>query len=85
MWSGARGADSVMFRSIDRGESFEAIDHGFGPHRGMLMRLRRGFDGSGDFFGVANDGTVTRGGGDCAVPSPIAEKLPPAYDLVIVP
>ena len=85
MWAGARGADAVMFRSTDRGESFEAIGLGFGPRRGMLMRLRAGFNGSGDFFGVSNDGTVFRSTSSSEAPSPIAEKLPPAYDLVIVP
>jgi photosystem II stability/assembly factor-like uncharacterized protein len=87
-WSaGARGADSVIFRSVDRGESFEIIDRGFGVQRGMVMRFRAASDGTGQFFGVGTDGTVTRGAanGETSPPQPIAEKLPPAYDLVMVP
>ena len=88
MWRiGARGADSVMFRSDDGGESFEAIDHGAGVQRGMVMRMRHAPDDSGQFFAVSDDGTVSRGvadGGPSAM-VPIIEKLPPAYDFVIVP
>ena len=84
-WAGARGSDSVLFRSSNRGDSFEAIGVGFEPRRGMPMRLRLSADGSGDFFGVCNDGTITRGSADSPTPLPIAEKLPPAYDLAIVP
>lgn len=87
-WSGtSRGADAILFRSGDRGASFHPIGNGFRPQRGMLMRLRPVPDDSGEFFGVANDGTVTRGyeNGEIAEPATIAEKLPPAYDLVTVP
>ncbi len=50
------------------------------------MRFRRAATGSDDFFGVWTDGGVTRGvtGSEHAL-TPIAEKLPPAYDLAIVP
>lgn len=88
MWRiGARGADSMMFRSDDHGESFHTVERGVGAHRGMVMRFRLAPDGSGDFFGVSDDGTVTRALADGAESGPvtIAEKLPPAYDLVIVP
>ena len=87
-WSGSiRGADAILFRSGDRGASFHPIGNGFRPQRGMLMRLRPMPDDSGEFFGVANDGTVIRGyeNGEVAEPATIAEKLPPAYDLVTVP
>ncbi len=87
MWRvGARGADSMMFRSDDRGESFQIVERGAGVHRGMVMRFRPAPDGSGGFFGVSDDGTVIRsvGNGEDAVLS-IAEKLPPAYDLVLMP
>jgi hypothetical protein len=87
-WSaGARGADSVIFRSVDRGVSFDAIDRGFGAQRGMVMRFRASSDGSGQFFGVATDGSVMRGvaNGEAHAPEAIAEKLPPAYDLITVP
>jgi hypothetical protein len=88
MWRvGARGADSVMFRSDDRGESFHTVERGAGVHRGMVMRFRTAPGGSGDFFGVSDDGTVTRtiANGTESAPATIAEKLPPAYDLVVVP
>jgi photosystem II stability/assembly factor-like uncharacterized protein len=87
MWRvGARGADSVMFRSDDRGETFHAVERGAGAQRGMLMRFRTTPGGAGDFFGVSDDGTVTRGfaNGESGLVT-IAEKLPPAYDLAIVP
>ena len=88
MWRvGARGTDSVMFRSDDQGESFYTVERGAGVHRGMVMRFRTVPGGDGDFFGVSDDGTVTRAiaNGEESAPAMIAEKLPPAYDLVIVP
>ena len=87
MWRvGARGADSVMFRSDDHGESFHTVERGAGVHRGMVMRFRTVPGGDGDFFGVSDDGTVTarlptariRAGYD-------RREAAPAYDLVIVP
>jgi hypothetical protein len=88
MWRvGMRGADSVMFRSDDRGESFYTVDRGATVQRAMVMRFRAAPDGSGDFFGVSDDGRVTRIGeaGEESESLVVAEKLPPAYDLVIVP
>ena len=88
MWRvGARGADSMMFRSDDDGESFHTVERGAGVHRGMVMRFRSVPGGTGDFFAVSDDGTVTHTthGGEESAPVTIAEKLPPAYDLVVVP
>ncbi len=88
MWRvGARGADSIMFRSDDHGESFHTVERGAGVQRGMVMRFRSAPGGSGDFFGVSDDGTVTRAAadGEESTPWAIAERLPPAYDLVVVP
>jgi len=82
-WSaGPSGADAVMFRSADRGLSFVAVpaEHAWG--RGMVMRLKRD-PSSGGFFGVTNDGNVIRSDGSAV--RAIAEKLPPAYDLVTLP
>jgi photosystem II stability/assembly factor-like uncharacterized protein len=87
MWRvGPRGADSVMFRSDDGGESFRAIERGAGVHRGMMMRFRDVPGSGGEFFGVADDGSVLRGfaNGESQL-STVAEKLPPAYDMVVVP
>ncbi|HYB91919.1 MAG TPA: hypothetical protein VEC38_12840 [Candidatus Binataceae bacterium] len=80
--AGPAGADAIMFRSADRGLSFAPVpaDHVWG--RGMVMNLRRDPEGGG-FFGVINDGTVIRSNGTGV--HAIAEKLPPAYDLVTLP
>ena len=86
MWRVAsRGADSMTFRSDDRGETFHAIERGTGVHRGMVMRLRAA--PGGEFFAVSDDGTVTRTSvaADGSVPVTVAEKLPPAFDLAVVP
>jgi len=92
MWRvGARGADSVMFRSDNNGQSFHAVERGAAVHRGMVMRFRGAPDAApgnaNDFFGVSDDGTVTRlhSNGVESPPVTVAEKLPPAYDLVVVP
>ncbi len=78
------GADAMLFRSDDRGTHFEPMvfEQGFG--RGMLMRLKPDND-LGGFLGVCNDGMVVRSSHDCRAVAPIAEKLPPAYDLVAIP
>jgi photosystem II stability/assembly factor-like uncharacterized protein len=88
MWRvGARGADSVMFRSDDNGESFHIVARGAGVHRGMVMRFRATPGDCNVFFGVSDDGMVNRllANGVESPPVTIAEKLPPAYDLVVVP
>ncbi|HVN27043.1 MAG TPA: hypothetical protein VMT64_01080 [Candidatus Binataceae bacterium] len=87
MWRvGARGADSVMFRSDDAGESFNAIERGATEQRGMVMRFREAPGTDGEFFGVADDGSVLCGHADGESHLDIiAEKLPPAYDLVVIP
>jgi len=87
MWRvGARGADSVMFRSDDHGATFRPVERGACVHRGMPMRFRTAPGTSDDFFGVCDDGTVMRGfaNGESTLAT-VAEKLPPAYDLVVVP
>jgi len=85
MWSvGPVGADAAIYRSVDRGGSFEqiAVEQGLG--RGMVMRMRPDPERSG-FFAVSNSGAVLRLSEDGAHAVPIAEKLPPAYDLAIIP
>jgi photosystem II stability/assembly factor-like uncharacterized protein len=88
MWRvGTRGADSAMFRSDDMGESFHTVARRGGVHRAMVMRFRSIPGDPGGFFAVSDDGTVTRTStdGEASEPITIAEKLPPAYDLIIVP
>jgi photosystem II stability/assembly factor-like uncharacterized protein len=83
---GPTGPDAILFRSADRGESFTPIsaEQNFG--RGMLMRLKADPENNGsDFFAVSNDGTVMRATADGSSLSTIAEKLPAAYDLAIIP
>ncbi len=86
MWRvGARGADSMMFRSDDAGESFHAVergaggasrhDHALSPRAGRFGRflwgLRRWHGDARPWQRCAHRRSVE-----------IAEKLPPAYDLV---
>ena len=81
-WSiGHAGADAMLFRSSDHGQSFTPIlaEHVWG--RGMIMRLRCDPE-RGGFLGVTNDGYVIRATEQCVSVKAIAEKLPPAYDLV---
>jgi hypothetical protein len=71
----------MLFRSSDHGQSFTSIlaENVWG--RGMIMRLRRDPE-YGGFLGVTNDGYVIRATEQCASVKAVAEKLPPAYDLV---
>ncbi len=82
MWMAGGGADALMFRSGDRGNSFEPISDPGGPARGMMMRFARDPGDPSRFFGVRSDGSVIAARNRGASVSQIAEKLPPAYDLV---
>jgi photosystem II stability/assembly factor-like uncharacterized protein len=83
MWRlGAGGADALMFRSSDRGQSFEPIADAGGSARGMMMRFARDPADAAGFFAVMSDGAVIRARNHGQNVSSIAEKLPPAYDLV---
>lgn len=84
-WSvGLRGADAMLFRSSDHGGSFAPFgDNGVaGPTRAMLMRLAAGVEGDGVMYGAFNDGSVVRINERQESMRTIAEKLPPAYDLI---
>ncbi len=83
----ARGADSALYRSVDGGRSFELLERRFAPERGMPMRFRERPGAPGEFFGVSTTGTVFRYGasGNGYASHPLVEKLPPAYDLTILP
>lgn len=82
---GAAGADALLFRSTDRARSFSIVATGYGPARGMLMRLVADPATQGAFFGVMNDGTVISGRDGEERATVVAEHLPPAYDLVVLP
>jgi photosystem II stability/assembly factor-like uncharacterized protein len=78
------GADVVMYRSDDRGDSFAPLplEHGFG--RGMVMRLKDDPE-RGGFFAVSNHGQVMRASADCSSFETVSDKLPPAFDLAAIP
>ncbi len=82
MWMAGGGADALIFRSSDRGNTFEPISDPGGPARGMMMRFARDPGDAGRFFGVMSDGTVFAARNHGRTVSQIAEKLPPAYDMV---
>jgi photosystem II stability/assembly factor-like uncharacterized protein len=86
-WSmGSVGADALMFRSSDRGESFGPLAGGDGSThatRGMVMRLRE--DLSGGLLGALSDGSLLHIGDGGEKMTMIAEKLPPAYDFIALP
>jgi hypothetical protein len=82
-WStGPAGADTVMFRSLDAGESFEALGDDALPQRGMVMRFRADPESEGDFFAVTTDGRVIRTRAMAETATLVGERLPSAYDLV---
>jgi hypothetical protein len=79
---GPRGADAMLFRSTDRGASFApfGFDGTAGPMRPMLMRIAA--SGDGVMYGAFNDGSIVRIDEGRGAIQTIAEKLPPAYDLI---
>jgi hypothetical protein len=84
-WSGSHaGADAIVFASRDRGASFAPLAAEFAWGRGMVMRLRADAE-RGGFFGVTTDGQVIRAGAGGGAIAVIAEKLPPAHDLAVIP
>jgi len=87
-WSiGAPGADAMLFRSDDHGASFAPFGHNgtAGPTRAMLMRMVPGPAGEGVMFGAFNDGSVVRINERLGSIRTIADRLPPAYDLITLP
>lgn len=82
------GADALLFRSEDRGSSFSPLAYADGmahPMRGMIMRLVADRDDERVLFGALSDGGVIKLDEREEAVSMIAEKLPPAYDLAVVP
>ncbi|HKV54411.1 MAG TPA: hypothetical protein VJN94_07185 [Candidatus Binataceae bacterium] len=88
-WSiGSIGADALMFRSTDRGNSFRPIAAGDGSThatRGMVMRLLADPENPEVMYGALSDGSLIRVSEREETVSVIAEKLPPAFDLVALP
>jgi photosystem II stability/assembly factor-like uncharacterized protein len=87
-WSlGLSGADALIFRSTDRGNSFQPIASGDGSThatRGMVMRLIGDPTNTDLLYGVLSDGSVIQVNEADEAVRVVAEKLPPAYDLVIL-
>ncbi|MGH7879795.1 MAG: WD40/YVTN/BNR-like repeat-containing protein, partial [Candidatus Binataceae bacterium] len=82
------GADALMFRSPDHGVGFTPVVQGDGnahPTRGMVMRLVAQPDNDQVLFGALSDGTVVKIDEHAATVTIVAEKLPPAYDLAVLP
>jgi len=83
-----RGADALMYRSSDGGLGFAPIASGDGtayPTRGMVMRLIAQPDDHRILYGALSDGGIIRIDERADTVAMIAEKLPPAYDLAILP
>jgi hypothetical protein len=81
---GSRGADAMLFRSTDRGASFTPFgpDGTATPTRAMLMRMTSGANGDDLMYAAFNDGSIVRIDERRGSMQTIAEKLPPAYDLI---
>jgi len=82
------GADSLLLRSADHGATFSAIpaaDGNVHSMRGMVMRLIEHPGEDGVMFGTLSDGGVIKIDEREGTISMIAEKLPPAYDLAVIP
>jgi photosystem II stability/assembly factor-like uncharacterized protein len=82
------GADALMFRSTDQGQSFTALPSADGtphPTRGMVMRMVANRDDERLIFAALSDGSVIRIDERAESIAIIAEKLPPAYDLAVLP
>jgi hypothetical protein len=84
-WSiGSRGADAMLFHSNDHGSSFVPYgpDGSASSTRAMLMRMAPGADGDDLVYAAFTDGSIVRiNERQCSMQT-IAEKLPPAYDLL---
>jgi photosystem II stability/assembly factor-like uncharacterized protein len=87
VWAmGPAGADALVFRSTDRGESFRSLAAGDGSThatRGMVMRLRE--DSSGRLLAALSDGSLLCINDTEETLTMIAEKLPPVCDFVPLP
>ncbi len=78
----ANGADAMMFRSLDHGQTFKPIVAKSGSMRAMVMRLVQSPRNADELFAVLGDGTIMRSR-DCGESFvAIASRLPSAYDMV---
>jgi photosystem II stability/assembly factor-like uncharacterized protein len=88
-WSvGGPGADAIVYRSTDRGESFTPIPGADGhtfAMRAMLMRLISDPTDDAIVYGAMSDGTILRINEHAENLEVIADRLPPAYDLLVLP
>jgi len=69
-------ADAVIFRSLDAGQSFQALGDDVLPERGMVMRFKADPESEGDFFAVTTDGSVIRTREMAESATLVGERLP---------
>ncbi len=81
----SRGADSMLFVSIDGGCSFRPAAAGDGMWRGMVMAFLQSELRPEDLFAVTTDGKVLRWRPREEEVVEIAANLPPAYALAALP
>lgn len=79
------GASALLYRSVDRGLSFTRIGETRPPWRAMVMALVCVPGAPREFFGSLTDGSIIRSDERGENVTVIADKLPPAYDLVVLP
>jgi hypothetical protein len=85
-WStSSAGASALLYCSIDRGLSFTRTAENRPPWRAMVMRLAPIPGAPREFFGVLTDGTIIRSDAHAEDVTVIADNLPPAYDLIVLP
>ncbi len=81
----ARGADSMLFVSLDCGHSFAPVPGAEGMWRGMVIALLRSELAPGSVFAVTTDGKVLRWRPREQEIAEVASNLPPAYALAELP
>lgn len=89
LWAmGPAGADAMIFRSFDRGRTFAPLVYADGaarPGRGAAMRFAMNPDDPNDVFAAVSDGSIVRIDAASGVARLIAERLPPVYDVLVIP
>lgn len=79
------GASAIVFRSLDRGLSFQPIGPWHDPMRAMVMRLVCNPGEAAEFFALTSDGLVMASKERGVRLTAVASGLPPAYDAVVLP